>query len=85
MYFPLLLLILITLFLFLRDSLNAKNYVKIQEPIFFYFNNLLGQFSSIEHNLTQIVNQNYVFHSVLNFLNIQSPIYNEEFNIFKSK
>ena len=31
------------------------------------------------------INQNYVFHSVLNFLNIQSPIYNEEFNIFKSK
>ena len=31
------------------------------------------------------INQNYVFHSVLNFLNIQSPIYKEEFNIFKSK
>ena len=29
------------------------------------------------------VTQNYVFHSVLNFLNIQSPIYNEEMNIFK--
>jgi lipid A ethanolaminephosphotransferase len=29
------------------------------------------------------VSQNYVFHSVLNFLNIQSPIYNEEMNIFK--
>ncbi|MDA6070832.1 phosphoethanolamine--lipid A transferase EptA [Flavobacterium sp. AC] len=27
--------------------------------------------------------QNYVFHSVLNFLNIQSPIYDEEMNIFK--
>jgi len=29
------------------------------------------------------ITQSYVFHSVLNFLNIQSPIYNEEFNIFK--
>lgn len=29
------------------------------------------------------VSQNYVFHSVLNFLNIQSPIYNEEMNIFR--
>ena len=29
------------------------------------------------------VSQNHVFHSVLNFLNIQSPIYNEEMNIFK--
>lgn len=29
------------------------------------------------------VSQNHVFHSVLNFLNIQSPIYNEHLNIFK--
>ena len=29
------------------------------------------------------VSQNHVFHSVLNFLNIQSPVYNEEMNIFK--
>ena len=27
--------------------------------------------------------QNHVFHSVLNFLNIESPVYNEELNIFK--
>lgn len=29
------------------------------------------------------INQNYVFHSVLNFLGIQSPIYDEKMNIFK--
>lgn len=29
------------------------------------------------------LSQNHVFHSVLNFLSIQSPIYNEEMNIFK--
>ncbi len=29
------------------------------------------------------VSQNHVFHSVLNFLNIQSPIHNEKMNIFK--
>ncbi|MFW0735722.1 phosphoethanolamine--lipid A transferase EptA [Flavobacterium sp. T12S277] len=29
------------------------------------------------------VSQNHVFHSVLNFLNIQSPVYNEQMNIFK--
>lgn len=29
------------------------------------------------------VSQYYVFHSVLNFLNIQSPIYNEDMSIFK--
>lgn len=27
--------------------------------------------------------QNYVFHSVLNFLDVQSPVYKEEMNIFK--
>ncbi|RTY96771.1 phosphoethanolamine--lipid A transferase EptA [Flavobacterium sp. GSN2] len=31
----------------------------------------------------EMLSQNHVFHSVLNFLNIQSPIYNEELNIFK--
>ncbi|UIR54789.1 phosphoethanolamine--lipid A transferase EptA [Sphingobacterium sp. SRCM116780] len=31
----------------------------------------------------KILSQNHVFHSVLNFLNIQSPIYDEEMNIFK--
>lgn len=29
------------------------------------------------------VSQNHVFHSVLNFLNIESPVYKEEMNIFK--
>ncbi|MEO6315661.1 MAG: phosphoethanolamine--lipid A transferase EptA [Chitinophagaceae bacterium] len=29
------------------------------------------------------LSQNYVFHSVLNFLGVQSPVYNEELNIFK--
>lgn len=28
--------------------------------------------------------QNHVFHSVLNFLNIESPVYDEELNIFKN-
>lgn len=31
----------------------------------------------------KLISQNYIFHSVLNFLSIQSPIYNEEMNIFK--
>ena len=29
------------------------------------------------------LSQNHVFHSVLNFLGIQSPVYNDELNIFK--
>ncbi|WP_293894959.1 phosphoethanolamine--lipid A transferase EptA [Flavobacterium sp.] len=32
----------------------------------------------------KMLSQNHVFHSVLNFLGIQSPIYNEEMNIFKN-
>lgn len=31
----------------------------------------------------KMLSQNNVFHSVLNFLNIESPVYNEEMNIFK--
>ncbi len=31
----------------------------------------------------KILSQNHVFHSVLNFLNLQSPIYDEKMNIFK--
>lgn len=29
------------------------------------------------------LSQNHVFHSVLNFLGVQSPVYKEEMNIFK--
>lgn len=36
-----------------------------------------------QRNPNDILSQNYVFHSVLNFLNIQSPIYDEKMNIFK--
>jgi lipid A ethanolaminephosphotransferase len=30
-----------------------------------------------------VLTQSYVFHSVLNFLSIQSPVYDEQMNIFK--
>ena len=39
--------------------------------------------SSQQLKPNKIVSQNHVFHSVLHFLGIQSPIYNEEMNIFK--
>jgi lipid A ethanolaminephosphotransferase len=32
---------------------------------------------------SKVLSQNHVFHSVLNFLSIQSPIYDEKMNIFK--
>ncbi|MES2239671.1 MAG: phosphoethanolamine--lipid A transferase EptA [Bacteroidota bacterium] len=43
----------------------------------------LSDNSSKQLKPNKIVSQHYVFHSVLNFLNIQSPIYNEKMNIFK--
>jgi lipid A ethanolaminephosphotransferase len=39
--------------------------------------------SSKELKPNEILSQYHIFHSVLNFLHIQSPIYNEEMNIFK--
>ncbi|MEE1944536.1 phosphoethanolamine--lipid A transferase EptA [Pedobacter sp. KR3-3] len=39
--------------------------------------------SSKQVKPNQALTQNYVFHSVLNFLNIQSPIYNDKMSIFK--
>ena len=39
--------------------------------------------SSKQLKPNKMVSQDHVFHSVLNFLSIQSPIYNEEMNIFK--
>ncbi|MFT6638832.1 MAG: lipid A ethanolaminephosphotransferase [Flavobacterium sp.] len=39
--------------------------------------------SSKQLKENKLLSQNHVFHSVLNFLNIQSPIYEEDKNIFK--
>ena len=39
--------------------------------------------SKKQYKTIELVSQNHVFHSVLNFLNIQSPVYKEDMNIFK--
>ncbi len=39
--------------------------------------------SSIQLKPNKTLSQNHVFHSVLKFLSIESPVYNEEMNIFK--
>lgn len=39
--------------------------------------------NSLKEKQNVVLSQNHVFHSVLNFLAIDSPIYNEELNIFK--
>ncbi|WP_338410264.1 phosphoethanolamine--lipid A transferase EptA [uncultured Flavobacterium sp.] len=43
----------------------------------------LSDNSSKQLKSNNLLNQNHVFHSVLNFLSIESPIYKEEMNIFK--
>ena len=39
--------------------------------------------SSKQLKANNMLSQNHVFHSVLNFLGVQSPVYNEDLNIFK--
>ena len=41
--------------------------------------------SHSEQSLPAILEQHYVFHSVLNLLSIQSPAYDKDFDIFKTK
>jgi lipid A ethanolaminephosphotransferase len=36
-------------------------------------------------DLPSVLEQHYIFHSVLNLLSIQSPAYNPDFDIFKTK
>ena len=38
-----------------------------------------------EGELPAVLEQHYIFHSVLNLLSIQSPAYNKDFDIFKAK
>ncbi len=52
--FPSFLLITIGLFLYSQDSLNVYQYVQIQKDFFFFINHHLGQYPTIEYNLTQI-------------------------------
>ena len=39
-------------------------------------------FRTYKSNLPAVLEQHYIFHSVLNLLSIQSPAYNEDYNIF---
>ena len=40
-------------------------------------------FRAYKNNLPTVLEQHYIFHSVLNLLSIQSPAYNEEYDIFQ--
>ena len=40
-------------------------------------------FRAYKNNLPEVLEQHYIFHSVLNLLSIQSPAYNETYDIFQ--
>ena len=45
---------------------------------------LVVKLPEVEKNdLPDVLEQHYIFHSVLNLLSIQSPVYNKDFDIFK--
>jgi lipid A ethanolaminephosphotransferase len=42
-------------------------------------------FRDYKSDLPAVLEQHYIFHSVLNLLSIQSPAYNQDYDIFKTK
>jgi len=70
---PILLLIIIFLFLYLHDALNVMGYIHIQKNGFIFINSYLGQFPSIQSNITQLGN-GFIFLSFLSIFIIYAPI-----------
>lgn len=71
-FIPLCLLVIISVFLYVNDSLNVSNYVRIQKDAFYYMNNFLGQYPNFEYNLTQLGDAS-VFLSFIIFLILYTP------------
>ena len=71
-FLPIFLLIAIVLFLYSQNSLNALQYIQIQKDTFFFINHHLGQFPSIEYNLTQLGDAS-VFLSFLSIFIVYAP------------
>ncbi len=53
-FLPLFLLLTIVLVLYSQGSLTAYHYIQIQKNSFFFINHQLGQYPTIEYNLTQL-------------------------------
>ncbi len=71
-FLPLFLLIAIVLFLYSQGALNVYTYIKIQKESFLFINYYLGQYPSIEYNLTQIGDAS-IFLSFLSIYIIYAP------------
>lgn len=70
--FPLLLLALIVLFLYLQDSLSPISYIEIQKKYFYEINARLSQFPNLIYNLTQLGDA-LIFLSLLSVFIIHAP------------
>ncbi|MCL6462021.1 PAP2 superfamily protein [Flavobacterium micromati] len=71
-YVPLLLIIVIVSFLQSQDCLSNLKYIQIQKNSFFFINHNLGQYPSVEYNLTQIGDAS-IFLSFLIILIVYAP------------
>lgn len=71
-FLPIFLLIIIALFLYNHHALNAYNYVQIQKKSFFFINYNLGQFPTIEYNITQLGDAS-IFLSFLTIFIVYAP------------
>ena len=47
------------------------------------YKNVSNEEEAPEGELPAVLEQHYIFHSVLNLLSIQSPAYNKDYDIFK--
>lgn len=71
-YLPLLLLSVIGILLYFLDALNISNYIAIQKESFFFINQHLGQYPTIQYNLTQLGDAS-IFLSFLVILVVYAP------------
>ena len=69
----------ITLFTF---SLKLAPKVQYEIPFLVWTSKDFRDYKS-KDELPAVLEQHYIFHSVLNLLSIQSPAYNKDYDIFK--
>lgn len=67
-FLPLFLLIAIVVFLYSLDSLNVEGYVQVQKKCFLLINHHLGQYPTIEQNLTQIGDASIILSFLIIFI-----------------
>lgn len=71
-FLPIILLIILALFLYSQNVIGADNYIRIQKDSFFFINKELGQYSSLQYNLTQFGHA-LIFLSFLGIFIVYAP------------